>query len=297
MADQAQEIRELKKKQSGSLCELKKDEAEKKQTIIAFTSGKGGVGKTNLVVNLGISLAKFGHRVLILDADLGLANVDLLMGLTPRYNLSHVISGKKNLEEIIITGPSGIRLIPCGSGGRRIKSVNTEKRKAIIAEIREKQRLGDTVLIDTGGGITDNIIDFLILADEVFLVTTPEPTSIMDSYGIIKNLAMEKERVKVRLIVNMAGDGADAEHVLSTMELITKQFFNVELDYLGFVSYDQTVLRAVRQQQPFVLLNPSCRAARDIDTIAMKIADYEVSFRAERGIKRWLRHVVSLFRS
>ncbi len=295
MADQAQKIREMKKGNVRYLSDLKSDTSENERKVITFTSGKGGVGKTNIAVNLGISLMKFGHRVLLVDADLGLANVDLLLGLTPRNNLSHVLAGKKSLEDVVITGPSGIKIVPCSSGGKRNIRITSDDRREIVSAINSNRELGDTVFIDTGGGITDNIIDFLLLADEVFLVTTPEPTSIMDSYGMIKILAQEKEKSLVRLIVNMAGDSSDAEHVLSTMKLITKQFFNVELDYLGWVSYDQNVFRAVRAQQPFVLYNPSCRAARDVDRIAMKLANYEVGIRAESGIKRWLKKIGSIF--
>lgn len=297
MADQAQEIRDMKKGNVRYLSDLKSEAPGKDRKVITFTSGKGGVGKTNLAVNLGISLMKFGHRVLVVDADLGLANVDLLLGLTPRNNLSHVICGKKSIEDIVVTGPSGIKIVPCSSGGKRNTEITSEDRRSIMASITGNPELGDTVFIDTGGGITDNIVEFLLLADEVFLVTTPEPTSIMDSYGMIKILAQEKDNARVRLIVNMAGDNADAEHVLSTMKLITKQFFNVELDYLGWVSYDQNIFRAVRAQQPFVLYNPACRAARDIDRIAMKLADYEVGIRAERGLKSWLKKLGSVFRS
>jgi len=261
--------------------------------IIAVASGKGGVGKTSVAINLAISLTRFGHRVMVVDADMGLANVDLMLGLTPKFNLSHVLERKKTFNEIIITGPSGIKLVPCSSGGRRDVEFDTEKRRELIGTLRQNTDFADTVFIDTGGGISDNIVDFLLLADEVFLVTTPEPTAIMDSYGVIRTLAREMKSPRVRLIVNMVNDPGDARHALSTMQLVTRQFFNIDFDCIGSIGYDQNVTRAIRRQQAAVLMYPSTRAARDFDRIAMKLADYEVDFVTERGVKALLSRFVS----
>lgn len=264
--------------------------------IIAVTSGKGGVGKTSLAVNLAISLTSFGHRVMVVDADLGLGNVDLMLGLTPKYNLSHVIARKKTLEEVIITGPAGIRLIPCGSGGKKGEELTSEKRREIVELLKSNADYADTVLIDTSGGIEDNMMDFLLLADEVFLVTTPEPTAIMDSYGVIRTLAHEMARPRVRLIVNMAGDQGDAKHVMSTMQLITRQFFNLDFDCLGCIGYDMNMTKSVRQQQPITLLYPATRASRDIGKLAMKMADCQVDYLSEKGAGAWARRLLSYFK-
>ncbi len=295
MPDQAQSIRDIKNSEkSAVLTDAAKTGRRRK--IIAITSGKGGVGKSNIAVNLGITLTRFGHRVLIVDADVGLANLDLLLGLTPKYNISHVINGKKQLEEVMVTGPSGIRLLPASSSGRIVADFTSEKRSELVKKLREDADLADIVFIDTGGGITDNIIEFLMLADEVILVTTPEPTSIMDSYGVVKILAQEKEESIVHLLVNMAEDQADALHVSSTMKMITKQLINVTLEDLGWIGSDGCVSKSVRQQQPFVLLYPSSRAAKAVHRIAMRMSNCEVDIVTERGLSGLLHRIISFLK-
>ncbi len=292
MADQAQPLREIK----DTVEEKLPAPAGGGNKIIAVTSGKGGVGKSNIAINLGIALTRFGHRVLVVDADMGLANIDLLLGIAPKHNLSHVISGAKTLEEIIITGPSGVRVAPASSHGRMADGVDFDKRNAVIKAIRNSAEKADTALIDTGGGLADGIVEFLLLADEILLVTTPEPTSMMDSYGALRILAREREETTVKLLVNMAQDQADAQHVSETMKLITRQFFNLKIEDLGWVGYDPNVTKAVRRQQPFTLLYPSTRASRDINRIAMKMAGYEVDFVTERGLAGQLKRLASRFR-
>jgi flagellar biosynthesis protein FlhG len=262
-----------------------------KQRIIAVVSGKGGVGKTNLTVNLGIALTRFGHRVMLVDADFGMANLDLLLGLTPRYNLTHVFAGKKEIDDVVVTGPSGIRILPGGSGGsggRSAAAVTHNARVRLFDHIRQSPDMADLVFVDTGAEITDNALDLLGLVDEFLLVTTPEPTSIMDAYGIIKRLAQERESALVRLLVNMAEDQYDAQHVMNTMSLISKQFFNVAIEELGWVYHDMNVSRAVRQQQPFLLLFPTSRAARSLNRIAMRFANVPVTSAEDRGFVRRL---------
>ncbi len=297
MPDQARTARDMKEREAAvAVPHAAPESAEFPQKIIAITSGKGGVGKSNIAVNLGVSLTRFGHRVLLVDADMGLANLDMLLGLTPKYNLYHVLSGKKRIEDVIISGPSGIKLLPTSSNGLLSPDMTNEKRAEIVRRIRGFSDIADTVFVDTGGGITDNILEFLLLADEVILVTTPEPTSIMDSYGIIRVLAREKENSRVRLLINMAEDQADAQHVSATMKMITKQFFNVTFDELGWIGYDTHVSKAVRQQQPFVLLYPSSRASRAVTRVAMKMANYEVDIVTEPGLAGLVRRMISFLK-
>lgn len=263
--------------------------------IIAVTSGKGGVGKTNISVNLAIALTRFGNRVLLVDADFGLANIDLLLGLTPRHNLYHALSGKKTLEEIMLTGPSGIRILPSSSGGNRFEDIPREKKRQLISEIREMSDVADVVFVDTGAGISDNITDFLLLADEIILVTTPEPTSIMDSYGVLKILSRKRDTTRVRVFVNMAEDEQDARHVMNTIKMISRQFFNISVEELGWMYYDPQVSRAVRQQQPFVLLFPSAKATRAMNQTASRFCNYDVDFLTERGLRNVWRKMVGFF--
>jgi len=264
--------------------------------VVALASGKGGVGKTTLAINLAISLTRFGHRPMVVDADMGLGNVDLMLGLTPRYNLSHYLDGKKEFEEIVVSGPSGIHLMPCSSGGKMPETFDSQAREKLVERLKNSFDYCDIAVIDTGGGLSDNIIDFLLHADEVFLVTTPEPTSIMDSFGVVKTLAAEKEKLSVRLMINMAHEKADARHVLSTLKLVTKQFQNVDFQYVGSVGLDPNVSKSVRHQQPIVLYNPASRAARDIEMLAMKLADYDVDFRTERGVANFFRKIGAFFK-
>ena len=265
------------------------------QRVLAVTSGKGGVGKSSLVVNLGITLTRFGLRVLLLDADLGMGNIDLLLGMTPKYNISHILAGKKDFSDVVLTGPSGIKVLPASSGGKRAPRVDFEIKKNLLDAVRDRADLADIVLIDTNAGLDDNVIHFLKLADEVILMTTPEPTSIMDSYGIVKVLAQERDQTLLHLLVNMAGDQYDARHVHSTLEMVTKQFFNVTLQEMGWINYDPLVSRAVRQQQPFVLLYPASRAARAVNGIAAKFANSQADFFVEQGLRGWIRKIRHLF--
>lgn len=265
------------------------------QRIIAVCSGKGGVGKSSFTVNMGIALTRFGHRVLLLDADLGMGNLDLLMGLTPKYNVSHILSGKKEIHDVALTGPSGVKVLPASSGGKRAAKVDFEAKKKLIQDLRTHTDMADTVFVDAGAGLDDNVVHFLKLADEVILMTTPEPTAIMDSYGIVKLLAQERDETVLHLLVNMAADKYDAQHVGNTMEMLTKQFMNVTLREMGWIYNDPLVSRAVRQQQPFVLLYPASRASRSVTKIAARFADSEVDFLTERGLRGWIQKMRALF--
>lgn len=266
-----------------------------RQRIIAVASGKGGVGKSNITINLGITLTRFGHRVMLVDGDMGMANLDLLLGVTPKFNLSHVLGEKKDIQEVLITGPSGIKILPASSGGRSVESVDLQAKKDLFDAIRAQHEIADLVLVDTGGGLSDEVMHYLYLADEIILVTTPEPTSIMDSYGIVKRLAAERESTRLYLIVNMANDDYDARHVVSTIEDITKHFFNVTVTDLGWIHYDPLVSRAVRQQQPFVQLYPSARASRAFNHIATRFANYKVDFLVEHGIRGLISRIRHFF--
>ncbi|MFH1538196.1 MAG: MinD/ParA family protein [bacterium] len=295
LQDQAHKLREMKEGEAAP----QTPEAENDTSgprLIAVTSGKGGVGKSNIAINLAIALTRFGNRVMVFDADFGLANVDLLLGLTPKHNLRHVLSGKKSIEEILLTGPSGIRVLPSFTGGKKVEDISAEKKRAIISSIRALGDVANIVFIDTGAGISDNTVDFLVLADEILLVTTPEPTSIMDSYGVLKMLSQKRDSTTVRILVNMAEDAYDAQHVMKTIRMISRQFFNIELDELGFIYYDHQVSRSVRQQQPFVLLYPSSRATRSLNQIASKFCNYDVDFLTERGLQSLWKKILELFR-
>lgn len=294
LQDQAHRLRVMKKSDGAAA----QSAAEKETTgprLIAITSGKGGVGKSNIAINLSIALTRFGNRVMLFDADFGLANIDLLLGLTPKHNLRHVLSGKKSIEEILLTGPSGIRILPSCAGGGKSEDISAEKKREVISRIRTMGDVADIVFIDTGAGISDNIVDFLTLADEVLLVTTPEPTAIMDSYGVLKMLSQKRDSTEVRVLVNMAEDAQDAQHVMKTIKMISRQFFNIKIEELGWIYFDHQVSRSVRQQQPFVLMYPSSRATKSLNQVASKFCSYDVDFLTERGLSSLWKKVLDFF--
>jgi len=192
MQEQLQQIADMDeatKAPEESLREAPAEQPQRRQRIIAVASGKGGVGKTLVTANIGITLTRFGHRVMLIDADFGFGNLDLLLGITPKYNLTHVFSGKKEVADVLLTGPSGVKVLPAGSGGKRPPRIEDDQRDRFAEQIRSYEDIADIVLVDTRAGLSDNTMQFLLMADEVILVTTPEPPSIMDSYGVVKILA------------------------------------------------------------------------------------------------------------
>ncbi|MEW5947624.1 MAG: MinD/ParA family protein [bacterium] len=292
MPDQAQKLREIR---NGAGAPAGAQTPRSHQRTIAITSGKGGVGKSSITINLAISLTRFGNRVLILDADFGLGNIDMLLGLRPEYTLQHVFSGRKTVPETLMTGPSGIRLLPSSIGGKKLEEVTLAMKRELLRQVRAMEETVDVILVDTGAGISDNIVDFLVLADEILLITTPEPTSIMDCYGVMKLLSQKRDRTLVRVLVNMAENLREARGAMNTLRTVSRQFFNVTLSDLGWIAYDRSVPRSVKQQQPFILLFPSSRASKTMNQVAARFANFEVEFITARGLGTALRRLVSFF--
>ncbi len=229
--------------------------------VIAVTSGKGGVGKTNITVNLAIALAKNRQKVIILDGDLGLANVDLVLGIHPKYNLKHVLSGEKRPEEIIVDGPENIRVLPGGSGLYSMANITGEQALKLLKAFSIFENQTDYLLIDTAAGISSNVIDILVAAGEIIIVTTPEPTSVTDAYGLIKVAYSKRENINFKLIVNFASDQADAKDTAQRIISTAKHFLGLEVGYYGFIPLDKNVAQAVRKQEPFLLSYPKSPAS------------------------------------
>ncbi|RJP22004.1 MAG: MinD/ParA family protein [Candidatus Abyssobacteria bacterium SURF_5] len=263
MIDQAQKLRELAAAYRAH------------PRVITVTSGKGGVGKSNVVINLAISLSRLGKRVLIIDADLGLANVDVLLGLKNRFNLQHVLDGHMKLKDILVFGPAGIKVIPGSSGIPHVANLNTRKRHEFIMSFREVEGEADIILIDTSAGLTRNVIALAVLADEILLVTTPEPSAITDAYAMIKVLQSEKPEAKIQLVVNMASTEAQALEVAQRVAQVSRQFLNFQLVILGGVPNDPCVPKAVMRRQPWAELFPRAAATRAIKQIAAKMLNGE----------------------
>lgn len=256
--------------------------------VIAVTSGKGGVGKTNLVVNLAVALQSLGNNVIVLDADLGLANIDVLLGLNPRYNLGHTISEGKTMEEIMVEGPGGIKIIPGATGIADLADLGDFQREKLIDSLSSLDDKGDILIIDTGAGLSKNVRNFVEASDEAVVITTPDPASITDAYSMIKVLLDESPELDIKLVVNMAKTKFEAQEVNDRMILVVKQFLNKYLETLGYIIDDRLVVKAVRVQQPVILAYPSCEASSCIKNIAKKITPVLKDEKINGGMRTFL---------
>lgn len=269
---------------------------------ITVTSGKGGVGKTNFVLNLGILLSSYGKKVLILDADLGLANVDILLGITPKYNLYDVVFGSKKMKDILIKGPEEITIIPSASGILEMAELEESKRRALFSELSLLEKEYDIMLVDTGAGLNENVLSFILPSDEVIVITTPESTAITDAYSMIKVIIQQKKNIKISILVNMASSEEEALEVIKKMTEVVKRFLNFKIDSLGYILKDKNVPNAVKRQEPFVSLYPYTLATRCLKDIAAKIniesfggGSFEIKQEKESIIKGFFRRMSGLF--
>jgi len=262
-------------------------------SVIAVTSGKGGVGKSNIAVNLAIKLSMAGKDVVLLDADLGLANADVLCNIELPNNLSHVISRKKELGDVMVKGPGGFRLIGGASGLARMADLTDSDRQRLITSLAELEEQTDIILIDTGAGISPNVLSFTKAADHVLVVTTPEPTAITDAYAVVKVISREDANRRVSLLVNQARSTAEARIVFERIAKVAKQFLGVTLYDAGFVAFDENVHSAVRRRAPFVIGAPKCAASQCIAQLAMRLEQGIAVSQANGGffnrMSRWFR--------
>ncbi len=241
--------------------------------VIAITSGKGGVGKTNLAVNLAIAASRLGLRTGVLDGDLGLANVDIVLGVAPEFNLGHVLYGEKRLEQIRVQGPEGIAVFAGGAGVYELANLSEWLLQRFIYAIETLDAQLDLLILDTGAGISRNVMSFVLACNELLVVTTPELTAITDAYGMIKLVTTSNPEAKVRVVVNMARDERQAQHVFRSLATVVHQFLGTEADMelLGYVPFDSSVPKAVDQQVPLVVSYPYSRAARNVGLIARRL--------------------------
>jgi len=238
--------------------------------VIAITSGKGGVGKTNVSVNLSVALSDTGKRVMLLDADLGLANVDVLLGLRPESNLSHVIDGKRTLEEVIVKGPSGIMVVPAASGVKRLAELSSIENAGLIRAFSELNHDIDTLIIDTAAGINESVTSFSRAAQEVVVVVCDEPASITDAYALIKVLSMDFGLHRFRVLANQVQSAQEGRDLFSKISRVTDRYLDVTLEFMGVVPHDDYLRKAVRKQRPVVQAYPRSRSSLAFKNLALK---------------------------
>ncbi len=263
--------------------------------VLAVTSGKGGVGKTNLALGLSLALARAGYRVMILDADMGLANIDVILGLIPKYNLAHVFRGKKKIEDILQPGPAGLQIIPGSSGIEELANLDPLALTKLLEEISAFNQKLDYLFIDTGAGISRQVLAFILAADEVLLVTTPEPTALTDAYGLIKVFNRHQGRGKLRLIINMVTNEQEGREAAEKLSRVVQQFLNLEIEVAGFIPCDTTVQEAVRRHQSYMLAFP--RAPASLSTIKIASTIGELAGESPRGIQGFFKQLVAFFQS
>ena len=239
--------------------------------VIAVTSGKGGVGKTNVSVNLSAALAAAGERVLLMDADLGLANVDVLLGLSPEFDLQHVINGEKTLDEVVIPGPAGFQLIPASSGVEHMAELTTLQQASLITAFSELKTPIDTLVVDTAAGISGSVVSFAKACQEVIVVVCDEPTSLTDAYALIKVMSTRHGVSRFQMLANMVKDENQGLLLYDKLLNTCDRFLNVGLGYLGAMPFDDQLRAAVKAQQPVVSASPRSRAAKAMGRIAEKV--------------------------
>lgn len=292
MNDQAQSLRNLV-----SLREKLADQARIRTParIITVTSGKGGVGKSNFSLNFALALKSLGRKVLIFDADIGMANIDVLMGVRPRYSLYHLLKGERDISEIIELGTQAVPFIAGGSGMADLFSLSESDLDYFTSQIERISDEMDYIIFDTGAGLSKETLKFITSADDCFIVTTPEPTSITDAYALIKVVHGIDPDVGFSLVINRVNGEGEARQVADKISLVAKQFLNLDIPTLGYLSDDSHVMQAVKKQVPFSAAFPGCAASRDIKRLAMKYMDVprERSNETLSGIKgfmhKWLR--------
>lgn len=243
--------------------------------VITITSGKGGVGKTNLTANIGWHLRQLRRRVLILDADLGLANIDVLLGISPEFNLGHVIRGEKSMAEVLTRGPGGMRVLPADSGVTELTDLSDAQRMRILTEMESLQEEFDYILIDTGAGIAGNVMYFNLAAQTMIVIVTPEPTSLTDAYALIKVLSGRYKQRHFKIVANDVRDDAEGSDVFTNLTRVTDRFLNVSLDYLGCVPHAPQLRRAVQMQRLLSEVEPNSAASAAIRKLARRIGAFE----------------------
>jgi flagellar biosynthesis protein FlhG len=263
--DQAQGLREAVSRQRRGL------------KLVTITSGKGGVGKSSLTVNIALALSQMGFRVLVVDADFGLANIDVMLGINARYNMSHLLRGSRTLDEIVQQGYQGVRFISGGSGVYDLLAMDGGQLEHIISGLITLRESVDVILFDTGAGINDNVLRMVAASTEAVIVTTPEPTAILDAYALVKTIGKQGDAPPVRVVMNKAESRKEAENAIAGFQAIIRKYLEQDIESLGYVLFDAEVTRSIKRQTPILIANPNGQTARDITAVARNLARLETA--------------------
>ena len=260
--------------------------SDRRARFVAVTSGKGGVGKTSVAVNLAVGLSAMGRRVVLLDADLGTANADVLCNLFSQTTLSHVVAGSTTLAKAMVDAPGGFRLVPGASGLAQMAALSEFERARLIQQMSELERDADIVLVDTGAGIGPNVLGFAASSDQQLVVTTPEPTSITDAYAVIKTVYRRRDDCDISLLVNMVHGEAEARRTFDRIDGVCRRFLGLQVTYAGYLIHDDRVAMGVRRRRPFLLESPHCHASACIGRLAHRLDRHAAEPRGDGLLQR-----------
>ncbi|MCR5338410.1 MAG: MinD/ParA family protein [Lachnospiraceae bacterium] len=287
--DQAQQLRNIIK--------MNQQPQRPLARVITVTSGKGGVGKSNTAINLAIQFRRLGQRVIILDADFGLANIEIMFGTVPRYNLSDLIYQGKDITEIITWGPGNVGFISGGSGIAGMSNLSREYLAYIIQNLAKLDSIADIIIIDTGAGISDAVLEFLVASGEILLITTPEPTSITDSYSLVKALNRHPrylpDMTQIRIIANRVEDPEDGKSLYNKLNAVVARYLKVPVSYLGSVPQDPKLAAAVMQQMPVSLADTNAKSAKAYELLARTLMYGEQAQVKKRGMAAFFTHIIA----
>lgn len=261
--------------------------------VIAVTGGKGGVGKTNISVNLSIALADLRRRVLLLDADLGLANVDILLGLKPKKTLADVMSGECSMQDVIVNGPAGVRIVPASSGIQHMAGLSSREHAALINGFSQLADQIDVMIVDTAAGISENVVNFVRASQEVLVVVCDEPSSITDAYALIKLLNKEHDMFRFKVVANMTRSTQEGVLLFNKLNAACERFLDVALQYVGNVPFDENVRSAVQKQQPLLTFAPRSKASLAIRALAEKVDEWPVPTSASGHLEFFVEQMVN----
>jgi len=297
MSDQAEKLRKMAFKIRQQI-ENEMIYKPKKTRVIVVSSGKGGVGKSTIALNMALILSSYNQKVILMDADMGLANLDVMLGLLPEYTIQHVVQGRRQLKDIIISGPSGIKIIPGGSGINELANLNDTELNRIIQELGKMDGEYDYMIIDTGAGISRNVVSFLLAAEDVIIVTSAEPTSLTDAYGMVKTIVKQSFTGKIYLVVNKVKNNSEGISVAEKFRIACSRFLDIDIIPIGNVINEPVVSEGIMRQAAFTEMFPASTATKNMVKIVDRLMGYDLRNSADTsgGLKKFFKKLSVFFK-